>query len=64
MALSKHFTHYGSWSGFPYYNLRIPHQEGSTTSLQKSSQNTRLLKNFWNKSTIAFTKYSLAYKLW
>jgi hypothetical protein len=23
-ALSKHVTHYGPWSGFPYYNLTTP----------------------------------------
>ena len=27
MALSKHITHYGPWSGSLYYNLTTPHQE-------------------------------------
>jgi len=29
MALSKHVTHYGPWSGFLYYNLTTSHREGT-----------------------------------
>jgi hypothetical protein len=29
VALSKDVTHYGQWSGFPYYNLTTLHQEDS-----------------------------------
>jgi hypothetical protein len=27
VALTKHVTHYGQRSEFPYYNVTIPHQE-------------------------------------
>ena len=29
VTLSKHITLYGPWSGFPYYNLKTHHREGS-----------------------------------
>lgn len=28
VALSKHVTHYGSWTGFSFYNLTAPNAEG------------------------------------
>jgi hypothetical protein len=30
LALSKHPTHYGPWSGFPYHNPTTPYRESTT----------------------------------
>jgi hypothetical protein len=35
VALSKHVTHYGSWSGFPYYNLTTPIETTLSLSFTK-----------------------------
>ena len=37
VALSKHATHYGSWSGFPYYNLTTPIETTLSLSFTKGS---------------------------